>query len=72
MDANDFKPQITKVIQTSELDHFMHAVQMIQVTYMIGGHGPFTDSFPAGSYTVDQARAKILARQQQVQATVQI
>lgn len=51
--------KITRIAQNTFIDQSGNLQRQVIVSYMVGPHGPFTESFTAAGFTVEAATAQI-------------
>jgi hypothetical protein len=52
-----------KVVSSKHVQGYNHAgqaEQQVQVTYMVGTHGPFMENFPAAGFDPNTAKQKMI------------
>ena len=69
MTTPNFAVRVTKVTQSTQADHTGKIVGVVQVTYYVGEHGPFTENFPKEGYDAMTAKQKLQAIAEQVKQT---
>ncbi len=57
MGTDDYKVMVTKISQGTAADKFGKLEPTINVSYTVGSHGPFTESYPKATY--DPAKMKM-------------
>jgi hypothetical protein len=70
MDTQDYSIKVTQVKQQNDINQLGKVVPMIIVTYTIGAHGPFTESWPKSEYNPATVKAFLQQQQQAIQQTV--
>lgn len=50
---------VTKIAQSSAIDHFGHTIPTVTVTYTVGKHGPFTETYPKAGFDPNTVKADL-------------
>lgn len=59
--AAGLQVKITRIAQNTFIDQSGNLQRQVIVSYMVGPHGPFTESFSAQGFTIATATEKIQA-----------